>query len=177
MRLSNITRHAPAPRTLLAMVVAAGVLATASCSWFRKDASMYRMSEESRPLEVPPDLDLPDTGAASATATAEGTTSVMRSQVGRQAPAAQGGFAVAAPRADVFARVGAALEGMAGVTIASRAELLGSYDVNYGGSNFLVRVTAEGEGSRVAAVDPRGVPATGEAPTALLAALQAALAQ
>jgi uncharacterized lipoprotein len=157
------------------MVVAAGVLATASCSWFRKDASMYRMSEESRPLEVPPDLDLPQSGAASATA--EGTTSVMRSQVGREAAAAQGGFTVAGPRDDVFARVGTVLESMPGVTIASRAQLLGSYDVNYGGSNFLVRVTAEGDASRVAAVDPRGVPATGEAPTALLAALQAALAQ
>jgi uncharacterized lipoprotein len=174
MRLSRITRHAPAPRTLLAMLVAACVLATASCSWFRKDASMYRMSEESRPLEVPPDLDLPQAGA---TAAADGTTSVMRSEVGRQAPAAQGGFTVAGSRDDVFARVGTALESLPGVTIASRAQLLGSYDVNYGGSNFLVRVTAEGDASRVAAVDPRGVPATGESPTALLAALQAALSQ
>jgi uncharacterized lipoprotein len=137
---------------------------------------MYRMSEESRPLEVPPDLDLPDTGAA-VSASDAGTTSVMRSEVGRQAPAAQAGFTVAGARDAVFARVGTALESMPGVTIASRAELLGSYDVNYGGSNFLVRVTAEGDASRVAAVDPRGVPATGEAATALLAALESALAQ
>ncbi|GAB3732852.1 hypothetical protein GCM10028862_14700 [Luteimonas pelagia] len=137
---------------------------------------MYRMSEESRPLEVPPDLDLPDTSAATAAADA-GTTSVMRSDVGRQAPAAQSGFAVPGARDDVFARVGTALESMEGVTIASRAQLLGSYDVNYAGSNFLVRVTAEGDASRVAAVDPRGVPATGDAAAALMAALQAALAQ
>jgi hypothetical protein len=52
--------------------------------------------------------------------------------------------------------------------------LLGSYDVNYEGSNFLVRVVAVEAGSYVSAVDPRGLPATGSAPK-LMAALKAKL--
>jgi len=166
-------------KPLLAAFVALAVLGTASCSWFRKDAEVYRMSAESRPLEVPPDLDRPDTSAAM-TPTPSAPQSVLRSQVGA-APAASApagiGFAAAGTREQVYARVGAALESIEGVTIASRAELLGSYDVRYRGSDFLIRVTPAQDGSYVSAVDPRGVPATGEAPVALVAALRAALGQ
>ena len=76
----------------------------------------------------------------------------------------------------VFARVGEALAATTGVTIASRAQLLGTYDVNYGGSDFLVRVTAVEAGVYVSAVDPRGMPASSEAATRLIAALRSALA-
>ncbi|MBR7559524.1 hypothetical protein KC218_23535, partial [Mycobacterium tuberculosis] len=69
------------------------------------------------------------------------------------------------------------LEGVEGVTIASRAQLLGSYDVAYEGSNFLVRVVAVDAGAYISAVDPRGLPATAEAPVKLIAALKAKLAQ
>jgi hypothetical protein len=62
-----------------------------------------------------------------------------------------------------------------GVTVASRAQILGTYDVSYGGANFLVRVTAVDAGVYVSAVDPRGLPASGEAPQKLIAALKAAL--
>jgi hypothetical protein len=53
--------------------------------------------------------------------------------------------------------------------------VLGAYDVSYGGSNFLVRVSAAGDGAYVSAVDPRGVPATGEAAAKLVGLLKAAL--
>ena len=72
--------------------------------------------------------------------------------------------------------MGTALEGIAGVAIATRAQVLGSYDVSYQGSDFLVRVSEVEGGAYVSAVDPRGVPATGEAAVQLIAALQAALA-
>jgi hypothetical protein len=62
-----------------------------------------------------------------------------------------------------------------GVDVASRAQLLGAFDVNYGGSNFLVRVSAVEAGTYVSAVDPRGMPASGDAPAKLIAALKAAL--
>ena len=75
----------------------------------------------------------------------------------------------------MFAKVGDALAAIEGVTIASRAQLLGTYDVSYEGSNFLVRVTTVDAGVYVSAVDPRGLPATGEAPAKLIAALKAAL--
>lgn len=173
------TPIAPSVKPLVAAVLAVAVLGTSACSWFRKDAEVYRMSAESRPLEVPPDLDRPDTSAAM-TPTQSAPQPVLRSQVGASAAASAPagiGFAVAGSRDEVYARVGAALEAIDGVTIASRAQLLGSYDVNYRGSDFLVRVTPAQDGSYVSAVDPRGVPAGGEAPVALVAQLRAALGQ
>jgi uncharacterized lipoprotein len=170
---------APSVKPLVAAVLAVAVLGTSACGWFRKDAQVYRMSAESRPLEVPPDLDRPDTAGA-VTPTPAAPQSVLRSQVGTAAAASAPagiGFAAAGSRDEVYARVGAALEAIDGVTIASRAQLLGSYDVNYRGSDFLVRVTPAQDGSYVSAVDPRGVPATGEASVALIAALRAALGQ
>ena len=71
--------------------------------------------------------------------------------------------------------VGEALAGIEGVAIASRAQLLGTYDVSYEGASFLVRVSAVDADAYVSAVDPRGLQATGAAPTKLLAALKAKL--
>ncbi|HET6396721.1 MAG TPA: hypothetical protein VFF91_07770 [Pseudoxanthomonas sp.] len=154
---------------LLAITV---VALLGGCSWFRKGArGDYALSEEQRPLEVPPDLTLPDTSGAMALPPATGA----RPAGAPPAPSASG-FTTRGSRDEVFARVGTALEGIEGVTIASRAQLLGSYDVSYQGSNFLVRVTAVEGGAYVSAVDPRGLPATGEAAVKLVAALQAALA-
>ena len=70
-----------------------------------------------------------------------------------------------------------ALEGIEGLKIVSRAQLLGTYDVNYQGADFLVRVVGVEGGSYVSAVDPRGLPANAEAPLKVVAALQAALAK
>jgi hypothetical protein len=99
---------------------------------------------------------------------------------GAQQSAAQAsslGFTVAGSRDDVYVKLGTALGGVTGAVIANRAPLLGAYDVNYAGSNFLVRVSAgEGGNSYVAAVDPRGLPATGDAARRLVAALKATLA-
>ena len=92
------------------------------------------------------------------------------------APAAnQSGFTVAGERDAVFARVGEALAGIEGATIASKAQILGTYDVSYEGSNFLVRVTAVPAGVYVSAIDPHGTPAPAAAPVKLIAALKAAL--
>ena len=71
--------------------------------------------------------------------------------------------------------LGDALAAIPGVTIASRAQVLGAYDVSYEGSNFLVRVSSLQGGAYVSAVDPRGVPATSGAPVKLIAALKAAI--
>src|SRR5690606_17018596 len=130
-------------------------------SWFRKTNALYAQSPESRPLEVPPDLDRPSTDGAMALPPAAG--SVTRSEA---APAAAqpNGFAVTADRDEVFKRVGEALAGVEGLTVVNRAELLGTYDVDYGDAKFLVRVTRTDTGAYVAAVDPRGMPAAGEPP-------------
>ena len=169
----------PAARAALLATLTVAVVAASGCSWFRKDGNIYAMSEEARPLEVPPDLDLPDTSAA--VLAPAGTQSALRSKTGASGNAAAGptpagtGFNVALPRDQAFARVGEALAAVDGLEIATRAELLGAYDVSYMGSDFLVRVTAVDAGTYVSAVDPRGLPAEGEGPDTLMASLKAAL--
>jgi len=148
------------------------VVSVAGCSWFKKGAKGdYALAPEARPLEVPPDLNLPNTSGAMQV---PGTGQAAATGGAAVAPAA-GGFTVAGSRDEAFARVGEALEAVEGVTIASRAQLLGTYDVSYEGASFLVRVSAVEAGAYVSAVDPRGLPATGAAPAKLLAALKAAI--
>ena len=164
----------------VAAALAVTLLATSGCSWFRKGDALYAQSPESRPLEVPPDLDLPRTagGAPQGSVTASGqaiaTQVPAASGAGATASAQAQGFTTAGTREEVYARVGELLGGIEGVEIASRAELLGAYDVNYEGANFLVRVSEVQAGAYVSAVDPRGMPATGDAPAKLIAALQGA---
>jgi uncharacterized lipoprotein len=145
------------------------VVSVAGCSWFKKGAKGdYALAPETRPLEVPPDLNLPNTSGAMQIPVASQATAAA-------APAAAGGFTVAGTRDEAFTRVGEALAGVEGVTIASRAQLLGTYDVSYEGASFLVRVSGVEAGAYVTAVDPRGLPATSPAATKLLAALKAKL--
>ncbi|HJS35739.1 MAG TPA: hypothetical protein VJ766_09620 [Pseudoxanthomonas sp.] len=146
------------------------VVSVAGCSWFKKGAKGdYALAPEARPLEVPPDLNLPNTSGAMQIPAAGAATAATA------APAAAGGFTVAGTRDEVFTRVGEALAGVDGATIASRAQLLGTYDVSYEGASFLVRVSGVEAGAYVTAVDPRGLPATSPAATKLLAALKAKL--
>ncbi|HEY0332968.1 MAG TPA: hypothetical protein VGC74_04540, partial [Stenotrophomonas sp.] len=144
------------PLVLLALV-------GSGCSWFHKDArGDYAMPVESRPLEVPPDLNLPDTSGAMKLPTLASSGQSAAPSAGAQAAAANSGFIVPGDRDAVFAKVGDALADIPGLTIASRAQMLGSYDVNYEGTNFLVRVVKTEAGSYISAVDPRGMPATTE---------------
>ena len=164
------------PRAAVAGLLVVGLLGATGCSWFRKGDKLYAQSPESRPLEVPPDLDLPRTDGAlivptgSAMASSQAAAPVVASAV-----ASPLGFNVAGTRDEVFAKVGDALVAIDGVNVASRAQLLGAFDVNYEGSNFLVRISAVDSGAYVSAVDPRGMPAVGEPPVKLIGALKAAL--
>lgn len=157
-------------RAAVAALVVAGV--ASGCSWFRKDDGVYSLPQEQRPLEVPPDLDRPRTDAAVQMPV---TASSMESATPVAAGTAPSGFTVPGNRDEVFNKVGDALGAIEGLTIASRAQLLGAYDVNYREQNFLVRVTAVEAGVYVSAVDPRGLPAAGEGPAAVIAALKTAL--
>ncbi|MFP7721221.1 hypothetical protein [Lysobacter sp. A3-1-A15] len=163
----------------VAAALAATLVATSGCSWFRKTDELYAQSAQSRPLEVPPDLDLPRTTGAGSTqgsVTASGQAIATQAPTATSASASQAqGFTTSGTRDAVYARVGELLVGIEGVEIASRAELLGAYDVNYEGSNFLVRVSEVQAGAYVSAVDPRGMPATGGAPARLIEALRAAI--
>lgn len=160
----------------LALLATTAVAATSGCSRFHKGPrGDYALPVEQRPLEVPPNLNLPDTsGAMKVPALA----SAVQGSAGAGQPAAassNSGFIVAGAKEAVFGQVGDALGQIEGVTIASRAQMLGSFDVSYEGNNFLVRVTTVDAGSYVSAVDPRGLPATAEAPVKLIAALKSKL--
>lgn len=173
--MSQTSRLARASTAALLAFTAAAMLG--GCSWFGGAKGDYALSPEARPLEVPPDLNLPDTSGAMALPPAAGAGQA-RPQAPAAAPAASpSGFTVAGNRDEVFAKVGTALEGIEGLKIASRAQLLGTYDVSYQGVDFLVRVVGVEGGAYVSAVDPRGLPANAEAPLKVVAALQAELAK
>lgn len=158
-------------RTAALSALAVAVLATSGCSWFRKEHALYAAAPENRPLEVPPDLDRP--GTTGAMQIPEQPASVTRSDMAAPAAAGGTGFAVAAAPDEVFTRVAQVLASTAGVTVVSSAELLGTFDLNYEDSNFMIRVARTEGGSYVGAVDPRGQPAQGEAARKLIAALRA----
>lgn len=153
---------------LLALALTATL--ASGCSMLHRGNKLYAGSAQSRPLEVPPEMDASAVADTGVPATRSATSSQS------QGAASTGGFVVAGTRDDVFNRVGAALAKIDGVTIASRAQVLGAFDVSYAGANFLVRVAPAAGGMQVSAVDPRGLPTTGEAPSKLIAALRAALA-
>lgn len=163
-------------RSLVIATLAVAVAGASGCRWFSKGDALYAQSPQNRPLEVPPDLDRPNTeGAMKVPAT--GGASVTRSTLlGPAAPAANNtGFNVAGDRDAVFEKVGTALAAIEGVNVVSRAQILGTYDIDYQGSKFLVRVVKVADGAYVSAVDPRGLAATGDGPTQLMASLKAAL--
>ena len=159
----------PFLRPLAFAALAIAVLGVSGCKWFKKGNPDYALSAEARPLEVPPDLNLPNTAGAMKLPPAAGQVSEQPGAV-----ASATGFNVAGARDEVFAKLGTALDGTDGVTVANRSQLLGTYDVSYESSNFLVRVVAVEAGTYVSAIDPRGLPAAGSAPK-LIAALKAKL--
>jgi uncharacterized lipoprotein len=166
-------RHALSRATTVALIAAMSiaVLGASGCTWFRKD-KYYGQDESQRPLEFPPAFDQ---------AEAERSANASAGSVSRSSLTASGtnaralGFTVAGDRASVFAKVGDALAAIPGLTVASRAQLLGAYDVDYQGQKFLVRVSESGNGSQVSAVDPRGVPADHDAASSVVATLKTAL--
>ncbi len=163
-------------RTTAALLLGFTVVAAlGGCSVFRKGArGDYALAPDQRPLEVPPDLTQPDTSGAMAIPSA---STGARAPLAQAPAASPSGFTASGERDQVFERVGAALEGISGLEIASRAQLLGSYDVTYQGESFLVRVAAVQGGAYVSAVDPRGVAATGPGAVQVIATLQAELAR
>jgi uncharacterized lipoprotein len=172
MPRSPIARRLAAPLAALALVAF-----VSGCSIFGRKDDLYTQSAESRPLEVPPDLDRPAADRAMALPASGGSVSASSATTTTGASsAAPIGFSAAGDRDAVFAKVGEVLGATAGVTVVNRAQILGTYDVDYMGAKFLVRVTKVGDGAYVSAVDPRGLPPTGEAPVKLVGTLKGAIA-
>lgn len=153
------------------------VAAVSGCSMFGEKDELYTpRAPRAGPLEVPPDLDRPARIARCRCRplVARSTASAMNNAGGGSA--APIGFNASGDRDAIFAKVGEVLGATAGATVVSRAPILGTYDLDYMDAKFLVRVTKVGDGAYVSAVDPRGLPPTGEAPVKLVAALKAAIA-
>lgn len=165
-----------ATRVATVFVAATLVIGVSGCSMFGKKSELYTKSGESRPLEVPPDLDRPSAERAMALPNAGGSVSASGMNNAGGSTAAPIGFNAAGERDAVFAKVGEVLAATQGVKIASKAQILGTYDVSYMDANFLVRITKVGNGAYISAVDPRGLPPTGDAPVKLIGALKAAIA-
>lgn len=169
--------RSPHASRLAASLAAALLVAFVSgCSMFGKKDELYTQSTESRPLEVPPDLDRPSADRAMALPGSTGSVSASGMNNAGGTGAAPIGFNATGDRDAIFAKVGEVLGATSGVTVVSRAQILGTYDVDYMGAKFLVRVTKVGDGTYVSAVDPRGLPPTGEPPVKLIGALKAAIA-
>ena len=91
----------PIPRPLAIAVLAIAVLGVSGCKWFKKGNPDYALSAEARPLEVPPDLNLPNTAGAMKLPPAAGEVSAQPGAV-----ASTTGFNVAGALDDVFAKLG-----------------------------------------------------------------------
>ncbi len=163
-------------RIALALAVVALATGVGGCKMFGKKSELYTQSVESRPLEVPPDLDRPSADRAMTLPASGGSVSASGMNSAGGSSAAPIGFNAAGDRDAIFAKVGEVLGATSGVTVVNRAQILGTYDVDYMGAKFLVRVTKAGDATYVSAVDPRGLPPTGEAPVKLIGALKAAIA-
>ena len=171
MHRSSPVSRAAAP--IAAVLMVAGL---SGCHWFGKSNDLYAQSAESRPLEVPPDLDRPSTDRAMVLPSAGGSATAGPVGTPGASSIAPIGFTVAGDRDVLYSKVGEVLAGVEGVTIVNKAQILGTYDVDYMDAKFLVRVTKAGDNVYVSAVDPRGLPPTGEAPVKLIGALKAAIA-
>lgn len=160
--MSSVFRQS---RPLLLGALILAVASTSGCSWFKKKNADYLSSPENRPLEVPPDLDLPDTSAATVVPSSANLGAGVRSNAGVLVPGAA---------TDVWAKVAQVLGGINGVEVTGRAEALRTYDVSYQGQSFLIRVEDAGGQSRVAAISPDGQVMSGGAAGQLLRAIKEA---
>ena len=165
-------RVSPIAAPLAAALLVAGL---SGCHWFGKKNELYTQSAESRPLEVPPDLDRPNADKAMSMPAAAGSVSASGMNNAGGSSAAPIGFNATGDRDMLFGKVGEVLAATPGVKIASKAQILGTYDIDYMDAKFLVRVTKAGDGVYISAVDPRGLPPVGEAPVKLIGTLKAAI--
>jgi uncharacterized lipoprotein len=152
-------------RRLLAGLVVLSVLASTGCGWFR-GRSGYESSPESRPLEVPPDLDRPSADPSMQLPPRADDPSAARG------PVTGTSFMIADDTDSAWRRLGLALDRIEGVTIDSRAQVLAVYNVSFEGESFLVKVAADGEGSRISTVSAEGQELTTGAAGKLLALLR-----
>lgn len=160
-------------RRVVSAALVAALLASAGCSWLR-GRSGYENSPESRPLEVPPDLDRPAADTSMQVPAVSAAAAASASAAAR-GPVTGESFVIADSLENAWRRLGLALERIDGVSVDDRAQLLSVYNVTFEGESFLVKAAAEGEGTRVTTVSASGEALTTGAAGRLLALLKARL--
>ena len=113
----NSNHRAIRPLLFVGIASLAIVVASSGCSWI-KNKTNYQSSKEGNPLEVPPDLDRPDTSAATSmpTASSAGVVQASGSTFGHLPVSA----------AEAFPKVGEILASTPGVVVNGRADALNS---------------------------------------------------
>jgi hypothetical protein len=159
----NSNTRAIRPLLLVGVASLAIVMASSGCSWIR-NKTHYQASKESNPLEVPPEMDKPDTSAATSLPTVASMTTPT------SAGTSDGRLAV--PAADAYPKIGDILGATPGVTVNGKAEALSSYDVTYKGESFLLRVLDATGGSRLVALSPDGRMLTSGSAAELMASIK-----
>ena len=167
-------------RPLLIAVIGVALLTQGGCVWLRAkfaNTAVYEDSEQGNPLEVPPDLDPPNTAAGIAIpdVTPNPMTQGPSPSVAAAPTAGMDGFVLADTVESAFRRVGVALGKIDGVTLGESAESSGTHTVTYQGTPMQIRVEAAGDGARVFAVGADGAPLSGAPAATLLATLKARL--
>jgi uncharacterized lipoprotein len=160
------TSRVPRPKLLVGVAALAILLATSGCSWFRHKTD-YQASREANPLEVPPDLDRPDTSAA--------TSMPLASTAGPPVAASARDVRLSMPASEAYPRIGEALATVPGLVVNGRADALHSFDVTYKGESFLLRVLDATGGSRLVALSADGRLLTSGTAAELMVALKAKL--
>jgi uncharacterized lipoprotein len=159
------------PRSLLIGAVVVALASTSGCHWVKHKFSSkndYSTSPESRPLEVPPDLNAPDTSNAMAIPSASGLSS-------SGAVTGEGGITVAGTASETWPKVGEILGSIDGVVLNGRAEALSSYDVSYQGQDFLIRIEDVSGKSHIIAISSNGQVLRAGPASVLLATLKSKL--
>jgi uncharacterized lipoprotein len=170
-----MTPSSPVIRPLLVGALALAVVSQGGCAWTRDKLGMdanYEESQQARPLEVPPGLDLPNTAGA---ITVPDVTANPNVSVPTTAAVGVTSFALADSVDSAWRRIGLALGKIEGVTVGDAAKVLNSYEVTYQGVTMLVRAEADGAQTRVTALGPDGRPMNSAASSQLLGLLQARL--
>jgi|GEM_PF-64889 len=183
----------PLPTAALAGLVALFLLTSSGCAK-RGPRGDYALPAAQRPLEVPPELNLAanndgrqgpalasvvqarqQTAATQQPSSPTTTSPPVTSANSANTVAAVNSFTVRGSREDVYNALGQTLAAMEGVSIASRSQMLASFDVTFADSRFLLRVTSSPSGTQVSAVDARGLPISEPAVLQLLEMLRTRL--
>jgi len=144
----QMNSNSRAIRPLLFVGVASLAIAVAGsgCGWI-KNKTHYQASKEANPLEVPPEMDRPDTSSA---------TALPVASTAGPPPSSTSDGRLAVPVSEAYPKIGEILASTPDVVVNGRAEALSSYDITYKGESFLLRVLDAAGGSRLVALSADG---------------------